>query len=194
MANIFEGKYLRGGQGGVAPCQSAPPPSTFNNSCVSLPLITRQEMGSSPSPGNATRVGDRGVGCRTLPSREVLCRGVPFFVPSHGEWGGVCMGMDIVSGWCGGVFVIDESGPVVHGGGTTPRWSPCLRRRRGARRGEGRRGDETRAPSLFDGRRFDHGACATMGRCDGTGTRGRARRGVRGGDEGRRGARGWMRR
>ena len=138
--------------------------------------------------------GSRGGMPNPIRRERFLCRGVPFFVPSHGEWGGVCMGMDIVSGWCGGVFVIDESGPVVHGGGTTPRWRPCVRRRRGARRGEGRRGDETRAPSLFDGRRFDHGACATMGRCDGTGTRGRARRGVRGGDEGRRGARGWMRR
>ena len=54
----------------------------------------------------------------------------------HGEWGGVCMGMgmDIVPGWCGGVVVIDESGPVVMEEG----------RRRGGTRGEARGGEARR--------------------------------------------------
>ncbi len=56
-------------------------------------------------------------------------------------------------GWCGGVVVIDESGPVVvekgrrRGGGTRGE-----ARRGEGMRGEGTRGDERRAPSLVDGR------------------------------------------
>ena len=104
--------------------------------------------------------------------------------------------MDIVQGRCGGVFVIDESGPVVMEagqGGTT---------RGGTVGGDERRREARResAPSLFDGRRFDDGAWATMGRWDdamGWG-RGDACVGAFAVDEGRRGAtfraREWMRR
>ena len=53
------------------------------------------------------------------PYVESVCR---VHVLPSGERCGVCMGMDIVQGRCGGVFVIDESGPVIMEagqGGTT---------------------------------------------------------------------------
>ena len=80
----------------------------------------------------------------SIPSSAV-CRVYVF----HGEWGGVCMGMGMdigrPGGWCGGVVVIDESGPVVvekgrrRGGGTRGE-----ARRGHARRGNARRGNERR--------------------------------------------------
>ena len=70
----------------------------------------------------------------SIPSSAV-CRVYVF----HGEWGGVCMGMGMdigrPGGWCGGVVVIDESGPVVVEKG---------RRRGGGTRGEARRGNARR--------------------------------------------------
>jgi hypothetical protein len=68
------------------------------------------------------------------------------------------------------------------------------------RRQEARRDEARRAPSLFDGRRFDDGAWATMGRWDDAMRwgRGDACVGAFAVDEGRRGAtfraREWMRR
>ncbi len=93
------------------------------------------------------------------PYVERVCR--VHVLPSHGEWCGVCMGMDIVQGRCGGVFVIDESGPVVMeaGQGATTRGGTVGgdERRREARRGARRLFSTVGDLTMVRGRRWDDG-------------------------------------